>query len=57
VLAALSLYAQIGFSDPILGGSATSAALLLSVGLIAVTLATYARPPTAPHPDPGPEVS
>ncbi|QOV40791.1 hypothetical protein IM697_21790 [Streptomyces ferrugineus] len=37
--AALSLHAQIGFSDPLLGGTATSAALLLSVALVAAAVA------------------
>ncbi|MEO5653286.1 MAG: hypothetical protein ABIN79_09645 [Marmoricola sp.] len=34
VLAALSLYAQLGFSDPILGGTPTSAAFLLALALV-----------------------
>jgi hypothetical protein len=38
-LAALSLFAQVGFTDPLLGGTATSAAFLLSVALVAVTVA------------------
>ena len=42
-LAALSLYAQLGFSDPILGGSATSAALYLTLATIAGALALTAR--------------
>lgn len=37
VLAAVSLYAQIGFSGPFLGGTATSAGVLLSLALVAVT--------------------
>ncbi len=36
-LAVLSLYAQIGFSDPLLGGTATSAALFLTVAVIALS--------------------
>ncbi len=36
-LAALSLYAQIGFSDPLLGGTATSAALFLTVAVVALS--------------------
>lgn len=36
--AALSLYAQIGFHDPFLGGTATSVAFLLSLAVIAVTV-------------------
>ena len=35
-VAALSLYAQIGFSDPLLGGTATSAALLLTMAVVAL---------------------
>lgn len=35
VLAGLSLHAQLGFSDPVLGGTATSAAYLFSVALVA----------------------
>ena len=42
-VAALSLYAQLGFSDPILGGSATSAALYLTLATVAVALALTAR--------------
>jgi uncharacterized membrane protein YphA (DoxX/SURF4 family) len=38
VLAALSLHAQLGFTDPILGGSPTSAALYLSIALVAFLL-------------------
>jgi hypothetical protein len=33
--AALTLYVQVGFTDPLLGGNATSAAFLLSVALVA----------------------
>ena len=35
VLAALSLHAQLGFTDPMLGGNPTSAAVFLSVALVA----------------------
>ncbi len=35
VLAALSLHVQLGFSDPLLGGTPTSAAVLLSVAVVA----------------------
>lgn len=42
-LAALSLYAQLGFSDPILGGSATSAAFYLTLATVAGALALTAR--------------
>ncbi len=41
-LAALSLYAQLGFSDPILGGSTTSAAFYLSLATVAAALALTA---------------
>ncbi|MFE9645131.1 DoxX family protein [Streptomyces sp. NPDC006365] len=47
--AALSLYAQIGFNDPSLGGTATSAAFLLSVAVVAVTVAA-AQGRTSPSP-------
>ncbi|MHC0430960.1 Rv1678 family membrane protein [Streptomyces sp. O3] len=46
VAAAVSLYAQIGFSDPLLGGNATSAAFLLSVALVAATVAAPPQPRT-----------
>ncbi len=39
VLAAVSLHAQIGFTDPVLGGNPTSAAVFLSVALVAFLLA------------------
>jgi len=42
-LAGISLHAQLGFSDPILGGSATSAAFDLSVAMVAGALALTAR--------------
>lgn len=42
-LAALSLYAQLGFSDPFLGGSATSAAFYLALATVAGGLALAAR--------------
>lgn len=51
VLAALSLHAQLGFTDPVLGGNPTSAALVLSVALVAFLLS---RPATA---RPGPSTS
>ena len=44
-VSAASLYVQVGFSDPVLGGSATSAAYLLC--LAAVALAVDARTTTA----------
>ena len=40
VLGALSLHVQLGFSDPVLGGTPTSAALLLAVAVVA----TFAVP-------------
>lgn len=45
-LAALSLHLQLGFSDPILGGSPTSAALYLSIALVALLLG---RAPSLAH--------
>lgn len=36
VLAAVSLHAQIGFSDPLLGGNATAAAIFFSLALVAL---------------------
>jgi len=42
-VAGLSLYAQLGFSDPILGGSATSAAFFLTLATVAGALALTAR--------------
>ncbi|MEP6855061.1 MAG: hypothetical protein ABJA33_06310 [Pedococcus sp.] len=39
VVGALSLHAQIGFTDPLLGGGATSAALLLAMAVVAATRA------------------
>lgn len=39
VLGAVSLYAQLGFSTPLLGGTTTSAATLLSIGLVALVVA------------------
>jgi len=38
LVAALSLYIQIGFSDPVLGGSATSAAYFLCLAVVAVAV-------------------
>jgi len=35
VLAGLSLHAQLGFTDPVLGGNPTSAAVFFSVALVA----------------------
>ncbi|MCP3757006.1 hypothetical protein [Streptomyces sp. TBY4] len=39
LVAALSLFAQIGFTDPFLGGTATSAAFLLSTAVVAWAVA------------------
>ena len=41
ILGALSLYAQLGFSTPILGGSPSSAAWLLSIAVIGLTLSRF----------------
>lgn len=43
-LAAVSLYAQLGFSDPILGGSTTSAASFLSLATVGLLLARHSTP-------------
>ena len=40
LLAALSLYVQLGFSDPLLGGSNTSAAFFLSAALVGAVTAS-----------------
>jgi len=48
LVAAASLYVQLGFSDPVLGGSATSAAYLLCFA--AVALAAAAGTTTVPGP-------
>ena len=47
-LAGLSLHAQLGFSDPILGGNATSAAVYFSVALVGLAVSWW------PAPDHGP---
>lgn len=46
-LAALSLYVQLGFTNPLLGGTPTSAAYLLCVAVIGAVLAGAARPARA----------
>ncbi|MCY7400422.1 MAG: hypothetical protein LH477_05595 [Nocardioides sp.] len=46
LVAGASLYVQLGFSDPVLGGSATSAAYLLCLAVVA--LAAVTRTTTAP---------
>ena len=38
-VAGLSLYAQTGFTDPLMGGTATSGAFLLSIAVVAATVA------------------
>ncbi len=48
VLAALSLHAQLGFSDPVLGGTATSAAYFFAVAVVSATVALHARHRTSP---------
>ncbi len=44
-LGALSLHAQIGFTDPLLGGTPTSAAVLLCLALVAATTSRSATSP------------
>ncbi len=46
-VAALSLYAQNGFTDPLLGGSPTAAAFFLCLALVALTVARRRTPTTA----------
>jgi hypothetical protein len=46
-LAALTLYVQVGFTDPLLGGTATSAALFLTMALVAGATAGPRRHATA----------
>ncbi len=59
VLAGLSLHAQIGFTDPVLGGNPTSAAVFFSLALVAFLLgragsrassATSSAPTESTHP-------
>ena len=52
LVAALSLFVQLGFSDPLLGGSATSAAYFLCLAVVAVAGARQLSvvPPTRPSP-------
>lgn len=50
VLAALSLYTQLGFTDPLLGGTPTSAAFLLCLAVIGTVLARAAPRRTATPP-------
>ena len=46
VLAALSLYVQLGFSDPLLGGSNTSAAFFLCAAVVAAACSNHLSAPT-----------
>ena len=55
LVAAVSLYVQLSFSDPLLGGSATSAAYLLC--LVVVALAVSRRRPAAIGTEPVPVTS
>jgi hypothetical protein len=48
VLAGFSLHAQLGFSDPLLGGSATSAAYFLSLAVVAAFLGRHSSPAATP---------
>ena len=43
VLGALTLHAQLGFTDPVLGGTPTSAAFMLAVAAVALTTALHRR--------------
>ncbi len=55
LLGALSLYAQLGFSDPILGGTPTSAAFLLALALVAAVVGgLFARSSHDHRPEPRP---
>ncbi|MEQ6902709.1 hypothetical protein [Nocardioides sp. YIM 152588] len=47
VLAAVSLHAQIGFSDPLLGGDATAAAVFLAIAVVALTASAKPTPRTS----------
>jgi len=51
-VAALSLYVQLGFSDPVLGGSATSAAYLLCLAVVGVAVARRTSTSTSTSPTP-----
>jgi hypothetical protein len=46
-LAGLLLYAQLGFTDPVLGGTTTSAAFFLAVAVVAAVTARSARAPAS----------
>lgn len=43
MLAGLSLHAQLGFTEPVLGGDTTSAAFLFSLAVVAAAVATASR--------------
>ena len=49
LLGALSLYAQLGFTDPILGGTPTSAAYLLALALVAAVVGGLLARPNHDH--------
>ncbi|MCY7395531.1 MAG: hypothetical protein LH468_05120 [Nocardioides sp.] len=49
VVAALSLHAQLGFTDPILGGNTTSAAVYFSVALVALLVGRSPARSSAPQ--------
>ncbi len=49
LIAAISLHAQVGFSDPLLGGSATSAAFFLCLSVVAGAVAPRLSALTSPH--------
>ncbi len=48
-VAALSLHVQLGFSDPVLGGTATSAAYLLCLAAVALAVARQTSAGPTPH--------
>ena len=54
VVAALSLFVQVGFSSPLLGGNATSAAVYLTLAVVGLTVARLDRTRRA---EPGPRVA
>lgn len=48
IVAGLSLHAQIGFADPILGGTPTSAAVFFSLAVVAGVVSVRVAPPGPP---------
>lgn len=52
LVAAASLYVQLGFSDPVLGGSATSAAYLLCLAVVGLAVARRTSTSTSSFPTP-----